>query len=580
MTLFEGFVEALRRRAGRPGADDAIAFVEEHRANVQKALGIFTRSGHLANGQPIPASCYNDFYKFTMLPCMKAVERSLAPRDVRCTFSVNIRDDEFRKRLYDSAVGKGAPDLFDELKNGLRALQERPFDRDVFERCSEEYDVPGWSADVLDAVCGKVGAPRMLVQEFQADAGCSQPAAPSTPGAVLVQVFVAPDEKLKEPRVYVEATGPWHRVTWLETTLMQAVYEPLLRDRKRSESGAAKTADGRWDDSSWYAEWLAECFCRCVRSSATVRETGLRGGLMTGRRTGGPAVLLLQALYGQAKLRDAAGALLLLGTSSVWARYKLLDLGVPGDSVPRCMGTHAHELQMVMGALFGEIDDQAGIPLTQVLAHLVYFYASLPKGDVKAAGRKALMPMLTDTLGSRAFLTAAASIRVPTGPHEGEPFLNVIGAARQDSGGLDYFKQVMAEFGFTGALMASEIETPNDLFTARDCGYTLFGAGGFMGDSEKVWDTTQRNISMAVKVCRVYLGGELLERMPVKTGETSDQGQIKEGKFEADGTLSPERMASVRARAQVLATAEKKLDSASMQELVNQRLTQIMEVGM
>jgi len=138
----------------------------------------------------------------------------------------------------------------------------------------------------------------------------------------------------------------------------------------------------------------------------------------------------------------------------------------------------------------------------------------------------------------------------------------------------------MAEFGFTGALMASEIETPNDLFTARDCGYTLFGAGGFMGDSEKVWDTTQRNISMAVKVCRVYLGGELLERMPVKTGETSDQGQIKEGKFEADGTLSPERMASVRARAQVLATAEKKLDSASMQELVNQRLTQIMEVGM
>ena len=34
--------------------------------------------------------------------------------------------------------------------------------------------------------------------------------------------FVARDEKLGEDRVFVEATGPWSRVTWLETSMMQA----------------------------------------------------------------------------------------------------------------------------------------------------------------------------------------------------------------------------------------------------------------------------------------------------------------------------------------------------------------------
>merc|ERR550525_1393896 len=142
-----------------------------------------------------------------------------------------------------------------------------------------------------------------------------------------------------------------------------------------------------------------------------------------------------------------------------------------------------------------------------------------------------------------------------------------MGAARQDSGSLIGFKNMMEEFGFRGGMMASEIECAKDLMDARDHGFRLFGAGGFMGDSEKAWDASKGNISMAVKVLRVYLNGERCTSTPVKTGETSDSGKIKEGKFEADGTLPATELEQVRERAQVLATAEPRLDAAALQAL-------------
>merc|ERR1719217_398238 len=108
---------------------------------------------------------------------------------------------------------------------------------------------------------------------------------------------------------------------------------------------------------------------------------------------------------------------------------------------------------------------------------MVYFYRSRPQGDVRDPARKPLMPMLPDTLGSRAFMKTASKLTVPSGPHKGDGILSVIAAARQDSGGLDSFKNLMDEFKYTGALMASEIETADDLYTARDNGYTMFGAG-------------------------------------------------------------------------------------------------------
>jgi len=572
--LGDAFVQALADLT-HEGADTAREFVKGYSDDVSKALSLFEADGQLRHGTPLPASCYNDFYKWTMLPAMLAVERTCG--DVRCTFSVNIRDVQYRKLLYESAVGKAHPQLFTELKTHLSGLATRPFDRSLFERCAVGCKLPDWGPSTLDAVCGPAAEPRMLIQEFQADAGCSTPLAPSKPDSVLVHVFVAHDEKLKEDRVYIEASGPWHKVTWLETSMMQGVYDVLLRDRSRKEYGVVQPATGEWDDSAWYPTWLAASFCRCVRSVAAAVETGLKGALFTGRRTGGLALMMLQAIYTQHAFRSVEGNSLMLGTSSVTSHYMCLDAGVDPKLVPRCAGTHAHELSMVIGALLGAADDEAGMPVSQVVGHLLYFFKSLPQGDVRDASRKSLMPMLPDTLGSRAFMRVASMLTVPTGPHTGEPVLSIIGAARQDSGSLEAFKQLMDEFGFTGALMASEIEVPHDLKVAAGVGYKLFGAGGFMGDSEKAWDESKANISMAVKVLRVYLNGERCASPPVKTGETSDSGKIKEGKFEADGTLPAAELARVRERAQVLATAEPRLDAAALQALFAKKLDELLQ---
>merc|ERR1711959_53526 len=114
----------------------------------------------------------------------------------------------------------------------------------------------------------------------------------------------------------------------------------------------------------------------------------------------------------------------------------------------------------------------------------------------------------------------------------GDSLLSIIWAARQDSGDLAAFRDTCKEYGYVGAMMASEIESPADLFHAKTCGYTLFGAGGFFGDSRKVWDPHGKNISMAIKVLRVYDGKDKIKWSPVKTG---DPNQLGETKFEADG---------------------------------------------
>jgi hypothetical protein len=385
----------------------------------------------------------------------------------------------------------------------------------------------------------------------------------------LVQVFVARDEKLDQDRVYIEASGPWHKVTWLETSMMQVVYDCLFRDRMRQRYRISKSSSGSWDDSAWFADWLAEAMCRCARSIKVCQEYGMKGALFTGRRTGGLALMILQGMYAQQAFRSPDGASMLIGSSSVTSRYFSLAAGVAPAHVPACAGTHAHELQMTLSAILGDLDDQCGMPLSHVVSHLLYFYRSRPQGDVREGVRKNLMPMLTDTLGSRAFMRTAAKLRVPFGVHKGEPVLSILGAARQDSGGLQAYSDLMREFGYKGALMASEIETSSDVIEASRVGFKLFGAGGFMGDSEKAWDSAKTNISMAVKVLRVYVGGSGVASTfpPAKTGEVGTDGMIKEGKFEIDGTLSREKFEQVRQRVQVLCEAAPKVSDQELQGL-------------
>merc|ERR1719491_1173593 len=98
----KAFVAALES-VDVQGKNAALEFVKEHRETIGKILDLFSTDGRLL-GRPIPASCYNDFQKWAMLPVIAAVEK-VYDSDVQCTFSVNIRDAEVRKQLLQSATG-------------------------------------------------------------------------------------------------------------------------------------------------------------------------------------------------------------------------------------------------------------------------------------------------------------------------------------------------------------------------------------------------------------------------------------------------------------------------------------------
>jgi nicotinic acid phosphoribosyltransferase len=193
------------------------------------------------------------------------------------------------------------------------------------------------------------------------------------------------------------------------------------------------------------------------------------------------------------------------------------------------VGTHAHELSMVFMSLFPELDgNEERIAYSQALAHSMYY-------RLVHQGYAGPMPMLPDTLGTPAFLKAAESFMV-TPMLNGElqresakvSLLSVINSARQDSGTLVAFKSALAMYPFKGTMMASEIDSKEDLVEAASQGYATFGAGGFMGDSEKVWNVNadKFSASMAVKAVRVYVDGRRTAVQPVKLGDSEDTSKV------------------------------------------------------
>ncbi|CAE7406227.1 unnamed protein product [Symbiodinium sp. CCMP2592] len=543
MTLYERFKEAFQERCQaatkeeEPAAALAQEFLAAHGAQVQKMLDKFEPDGKLRGGESVPASAYNDFYKWTMLPVTRAVERGAGA--VQCTFSANIRDAGLSKALVEAARQDPPGPLFDCLKSGLEELASRPFDVAIFDRCRKDSALPGWDDETLAAVCGTAECPRTLAQEVDVDPKGAR-RLPTDANNVLLQAFVGHDIKSGSDRVYVEATG-----TGQIHIIHLTIYETFFRLRMRERYGS--------EDSSWYARWLAEAFIRCARSVLAAKASKMRGVIMTGRRTGGLALMMLQGMFIQSTFRDAEGKPLCLGTSSVTAHYWLKDAGVPPEILPVAAGTHAHELSMVCSAVLSDVDDAAGLPMSQAVGHALYFLCSRPGGDVREAGRKALMPMLPDTLGTKSFFRTVSQLKVPEGPQKGEPFLSVIGAARQDSGTLEGFRDLVKGFGFEGGLMASEIEEGQNLLDASVLGYGTFGAGGFFGDSEKAWSKEGSNISMAIKVLVVHVNGQRTSFDPVKTGDPSKGG---EGKFEADGLMAAERLDALKARTKLMQEAE------------------------
>jgi hypothetical protein len=262
-----------------------------------------------------------------------------------------------------------------------------------------------------------------------------------------------------------------------------------------------------------------------------------------------------------------------LGTSSVDSIKELAELELP------CLnpvGTHAHELSMVISVLLPMFDkNKYDLPLTQIIGHQLYWELSAKKRS------QAMFPMLPDTLGTAAFMKAATWVTVDAAPSAGaapvqNAFLSLINNARQDSGTLENFKAIMVRFEYSKPMMASEIDNTSTLLEAAKLVYGTSGAGGFFGDSVKVWNSDIPTASMAVKAVNVEFcipkadkiyyaelcfphitvsdkkvveGGEQkvyghIKGYPIKVGDPDNMknAELAKGKLSLDKTLPAEQI--------------------------------------
>jgi len=526
LTLQDEFQDASRQCLGEYGAEHPLR--QEFNGNLEaywpEVQAIFAEINESDFGS---ASIANDFYKLSMAHVLHAGQERVKG-NVVVTFAADIRDKRVAEMLLDDA------DLQNDILRALDGLKHRKFDHNIIMASVQSKPFEAFWRENIEQICGPAHAPHTLIraQRLQGSSDAhfhdgtviyNRPIGPDevADGQVAVCVYVGGSSKsdsqsscseLRGKKLHIEATGVWNKVTFLETAMMQAVYQVLLA-RHLAKRGVAQ---GRW---------LYESLFRCHLSInlAKTQCPTMKGALFAGRRTGHHMFTLLQSWYASRFYPNC------IGTSSFDAWFTLSKkLNLPRIVPP--VGTHAHELSMVFMCLFPELDANAErVPFSQALAHYMY-YRLVHQG---CAGP---MPMLPDTLGTGAFMKAAEAFRV-TPMRNGEvqhcaekvSLLSLINSARQDSGSLNAFKCTLGKYpAFKGSMMASEIDCSEDLVEAGSQGFTTFGAGGFMGDSEKVWKVSadKFSASMAVKVVRVFVDGKKTEVQPVKLGDGEDNVKV------------------------------------------------------
>jgi nicotinic acid phosphoribosyltransferase len=527
-------------------------------------------TGNVVNldGTPLSASAFNDYYKFSMGPTIDSLQKLRGGR-ATVTFALDIRDEKWRKMFEEDTDG-----ITTAVIHALNALQNRTFDYQlVLDTVAGKPFEPFFhSAEGRALFLNADGSPRSLISTTAPHGVpvhevngvktviCSVPILNPTilaPGQVVISVFKAGDAKTGKNRLHVEVTGDANLASYLETTMMQTVYQTAL-NHHLAKSGCS------------FGQWLYETLFRFYLSAtfAGTQCPEMTGFLFAGRRTGHFLLLLLQAFLAT-KIPGAKIA----GTSSFDAVHFLTKkLGFDPASIIGSVGTHAHELQMLAQALFAWLDKHAGnpeyLPLSACVSTYLYYLTA-------NQGKPGPMPILPDTLGTRSFMKAAECFMVHPMKdgvltEEWVSLLELVNSARQDSGDIGEFAQTMREYpAFKGTLMASEIDDAEKLIQARNNGYKTFGAGGFMGDSTKPWDVNGQivkdrfSLPMAVKVIRVWLRTksscgtcEICERClsPCKIGDGTDPAKVT-----ADAILPKPMYDEVITDAQLVkSSAEKK----------------------
>jgi nicotinic acid phosphoribosyltransferase len=483
----------------------------------------------------ITGTTHNDYYKFTMAPVIYWAENVTSEPVIVC-FVTELRDSSLAQKLL-----ANQNDITTDVINALHNLASLEFNPDIVAKAVDGKPIATFWDKHSKRIFGTQAFRKTLARTYRPDGANPNdfhentviynrqltPADVAADGKVALAVYVGPNAKhtidpTQPPtKVYIEAMGPWGRVSLLETTMMQTVYAVALRHHLREQQ---KT----------YGQWLYEAMFRCHLSMRDTQTEcpNMSGALFSGRRTGHHVLTLLQVLY-QSRFQTGEGGVgKCIGTSSVDAWYTLFhQLKFPKIVPPA--GTHAHELSMVFASLFPQLD-QLGAPFSQALSHALYY-------TLVHQGHPVPMPMLPDTLGSEACLIALASCwiqKMENGAQTGElvRLLSVIGSARQDSGKLEAFKALMDLYKSSPerlmipdlGMMASEIDDKDSMKTAHSLGYKTYGTGGYMGDSEKAWRTTdvRFSASMAVKAVRVFVGPKQ-QKSPIKLGDGKADDTLK-----------------------------------------------------
>ena len=315
--------------------DNIRNFFDNNDKDIKHLLKNFDHNG--SPKKPLRATAFNDYYRWIMIPVISKLEDYFSKKGpINVTFAIIDR----------SGLLKYEKNLFNVIKNNLKKLLKRKFDRRIFKQVSLI------NKNDIDKICGPENSPYYLVDKL-----IDKPFELTSENGeqVVISVYI------KNEKIVIEISGPWHRINWVETSVMQNVYESALRYRLQNENKS-------------YAKWIIEALERCDKTINAIKNLEkkykgknlMKGALFTGRRTGGYVYLLLQNLYVSQNYKNC------LGTSSFDVWYDLKKNNIDFKLNP--VGTIDDELFMVVSTLFPQLDKY--LPLSALLGHYLYYRLS------------------------------------------------------------------------------------------------------------------------------------------------------------------------------------------------------------
>lgn len=387
----------------------------------------------------------NDYYKWTMALNFNQIAQRHGPQMVK--FLVDFRTPRVSKMVMES------PELQQKIRNALSSLASRPHDpatlasipnpkvRGFFESC----DLPDTLADPL-------------IRDRIVD--LSQMSPESRP---VISFYIGSDCYGNVGPI-IEICGRHEYASWLETSVLQVLFEIIRREDNHAR-GISEV------DALFESLYRTHLSMIATDGKPASLETVI---YMAGRRTQGPLFLLLANLYLDRFSEKFKG------TSSVWAwniLTNVLRISVK-KFVP--MGTHAHELSMLLGGMgLGKYG--------QIVGHFLYWLTHIYGTEIPFLA-------LPDTFGTECFLEVAKRIYVKLPDGQIVPFLSLIKGFRQDSGSISEFVKLVRSEIPTASVLASEIGSLADSDEAVSAGCFALGTGGFCGDSEKAFEEALREV--------------------------------------------------------------------------------------